>query len=75
MLKREQLAEWLQMQNVEALATQTGLSSKTIYRLRRGKTRPSYQTMELLMQAGAKAAPKRRQSGADAAQGQGQGQG
>lgn len=65
MLKRDQLAAWLQTQNVEALASLTGLSSKTIYRLRRGKTRPSYQTMELLIQAGAKAAPKPRKAMAE----------
>lgn len=66
MLTRQQLAAWLQTQNVEALATVTGLSSKTIYRLRWGKTRPSYETLELLMQAGAKAAPRPRKTAAKA---------
>ena len=62
MLTREQLAEWLQTQNVEALAGLTGLSSKTIYRLRWGKTKPSYSTLELLLQAGAKVGGKRRKT-------------
>ncbi len=52
-ISREQLAEWLQQQNVAALKERTGLSIKTIYRLRSGGKLPSFDTLQKLIKAGA----------------------
>ncbi len=52
-ISREQLAEWLQRQNVAALKERTGLSIKTLYRLRSGGKQPSFGTLQKLIDAGA----------------------
>ena len=54
MMTREKLAEWLKTQNVEALKAVTGLSVKTLYRIRSGRKNPSYGTLQKLIKAGAK---------------------
>ena len=54
MMTREQLAEWLKQQNVEAVKAETGLSIKTLYRIRSGGKPPSFDTLQKLIKAGAK---------------------
>ena len=54
MMTREQLSEWLKLQNVEALKASTGLSAKTLYRIRSGGKPPSFDTLQRLIKAGAK---------------------
>ena len=54
MMNREQLSDWLKTQNMEALKVVTGLSTKTLYRIRSGLKNPSYGTLQKLIKAGAK---------------------
>ena len=54
MMTREQLADWLKLQNVESLKASTGLSTKTLYRIRSGGKPPSFDTLQKLLKAGAK---------------------
>ena len=54
MMTREQLAEWLKQQNVEAVKAKTGLSIKTLYRIRSGGKPPRFDTLQKLIKAGAK---------------------
>lgn len=45
---KEQLAELLSGLNVKELAKAAGVSTKTVYRYRKGVTRPSLETLEVL---------------------------
>jgi hypothetical protein len=51
MLTRDQLADMLRTVNVEALSAESGVSVKTIYRLRHKKHSPNLETVELLLPA------------------------
>ena len=58
-ITREQLAEGLKGQNVADIHAKTGLSIKTLYRIRSGGKKPSFETLQRLIEAGA-ANPKRK---------------
>lgn len=49
MLTRDQLSALLREFNVEQIAAEAGMSSKTIYRLRNRKTSPTLDTVEKLV--------------------------
>lgn len=51
MMNRDQLAELLQAVNVEDVANEAGVSTKTIYRLRHRKTNPALATVENIVAA------------------------
>jgi hypothetical protein len=51
MLTRDQLADMLRTVNVEALAAASGVSVKTIYRLRHKQHSPNLETVGLLLPA------------------------
>lgn len=51
MLTRDQLAALLLTVNVEDLARESGVSAKTIYRLRHRENAPTLDTVELLVAA------------------------
>jgi DNA-binding phage protein len=51
MITRDQLAELLQGVNVEDVAREAGVSTKTIYRLRHQQTAPTLETVERLLNA------------------------
>lgn len=53
-MNRDQLAEWLHKQNVRDLSLKSGVSVKTIYRLRHKKNMPNLATVERLVSAGRK---------------------
>lgn len=59
MLNRQDLAALLMTVNVKALADASGVSEKTIYRLRRQEFSPTYSTVEKLMKGTAALAPKK----------------
>ena len=54
MMTREQLSIWLRQQNVEDIKAKTGISTKTLYRIRSGGKAPRFDTLQKLIQAGAK---------------------
>lgn len=54
MLTRTQLAALLRDVNVEALAAEAGISTKTVYRLRHQKTSPTLDTLQAIVEALAK---------------------
>lgn len=51
MVTRDQLAELLKTVNVEAVSRESGLSIKTIYRLRNRQNAPTLDTVEKLLAA------------------------
>ena len=51
MKTRDELATWLASMNVEALARESGISAKTIYRLRHKKHAPTLDTVQALQEA------------------------
>ncbi len=51
MLTRDKLAELLGAVNVEEIAREASVSTKTIYRLRHKKLPPRYETVEKIMAA------------------------
>jgi predicted transcriptional regulator len=51
MVTREQLAKLLQAVNVEEVAKEAKVSTKTVYRLRHMETPPRYSTVERLLAA------------------------
>lgn len=51
MMTRDQLAELLQAVNVEDVAKEAGVSTKTIYRLRHKVTAPTLDTVEAIVAA------------------------
>ena len=60
MMTRDQLAELLRTVNVEALARESGISTKTIYRLRAKENAPTLDTVASIVVAveRLKAAPR-----------------
>lgn len=50
-INQESLAALLKAANVEALSALSGVSAKTIYRLRHGEHSPNLRTVEALMRA------------------------
>lgn len=51
MITRDQLAKLLQDVNVEDVATEAGISTKTVYRLRHKATAPTLRTVESIVDA------------------------
>jgi DNA-binding phage protein len=62
MLTRDQLAELLHTVNVEDLAREAGVATKTIYRLRHKENSPNLETVESILAAIARMKPKRRKT-------------
>jgi len=54
MMTRAELADLLRKVNVEALSKASGVSTKTIYRLRQAKNSPTLDTVEKLIDGEAK---------------------
>lgn len=51
MITRDQLADLLQTVNVEDVAAEAGISTKTVYRLRHKATAPTLRTVESIVDA------------------------